>query len=119
MLRRELRPWGIHVAVIEPGTIATPIWDKGSRQADELHREDAARGSGSCTASGSRRWRRCSPGRTSAARRPSKVADAVEHALTAKRPRTRYLVGDARLLIALKWLLPTRLLDRLLYRATS
>ena len=50
---------------------------------------------------------------------PSKVADAVEHALTSKRPRTRYLIGDAHLLIALKWLLPARLLDRLLYRMTS
>src|SRR4029077_6964688 len=35
-LRRELRPWGIHVAVIEPGTIATPIWDKGIASGDEL-----------------------------------------------------------------------------------
>jgi hypothetical protein len=43
----------------------------------------------------------------------------VEKALTASRPRTRYLVGDAYLLMALKTLLPTRVLDRLLYRLTS
>ena len=35
-LRRELRPWGIEVCVIEPGTIATPIWDKGIASGDEL-----------------------------------------------------------------------------------
>ena len=28
-LRLELAPWGIQVAIIEPGTIATPIWTKG------------------------------------------------------------------------------------------
>ena len=30
-LRRELRPWGIHVSVIEPGAVVTPIWEKGAR----------------------------------------------------------------------------------------
>src|SRR3990172_8450526 len=25
-LRQELRPWDIHVAIVEPGSIATPIW---------------------------------------------------------------------------------------------
>src|SRR2546423_986201 len=47
------------------------------------------------------------------------VAEAVEKALTAKRPKTRYLVGDAYLLIGLKRFLPTRWFDRLLYRMTS
>ena len=27
-LRVELAPWGIQVAIVEPGTIATPIWTK-------------------------------------------------------------------------------------------
>src|ERR1700730_7250159 len=35
-LRQELRPWGIWVAVIEPGAIATPIWEKGKQGADQL-----------------------------------------------------------------------------------
>src|SRR4029079_15398478 len=37
-LRGELRPWGIHVATVEPGAIATPIWGKigeSARQAGE------------------------------------------------------------------------------------
>jgi hypothetical protein len=50
---------------------------------------------------------------------PAKVADAVAHALTAKRPKTRYLVGDARVLLGLKTGLRARLFDRLLYRMTS
>ena len=35
-LRIELRPWGINVAVVEPGSIATPIWEKGQGSADQL-----------------------------------------------------------------------------------
>lgn len=27
-LRVELRPWGIHVIIVEPGSIRTPIWEK-------------------------------------------------------------------------------------------
>jgi NAD(P)-dependent dehydrogenase (short-subunit alcohol dehydrogenase family) len=41
-LRRELRPWGIEVSVIEPGTIATPIWDKGVASGDELQQSMSA-----------------------------------------------------------------------------
>jgi NAD(P)-dependent dehydrogenase (short-subunit alcohol dehydrogenase family) len=35
-LRQELRPWKIGVAVIEPGSIDTPIWERGERIADEV-----------------------------------------------------------------------------------
>ena len=33
-LRVELRPWGIKVACIEPGSIATPLWERGFEQFD-------------------------------------------------------------------------------------
>jgi NAD(P)-dependent dehydrogenase (short-subunit alcohol dehydrogenase family) len=35
-LRRELRPWGITVSLLEPGSIATEIWDKASSSHDEM-----------------------------------------------------------------------------------
>jgi NAD(P)-dependent dehydrogenase (short-subunit alcohol dehydrogenase family) len=35
-LRVELRPWGIRVAIVEPGSIATPIWTKGAQRFEEL-----------------------------------------------------------------------------------
>src|SRR3954470_17650850 len=35
-MRRELRPWGIHVALIEPGNVKTRIWEKGRSQVEEL-----------------------------------------------------------------------------------
>src|SRR3954466_13763007 len=118
VLRRELMEWDIDVIAIEPGTIATPIWEKSSGKADEVlaemspeHRELYGKRLEKMSRVLERQHKRGAP--------PSKVADAVESALTSKRPRTRYLIGDAHLLIALKWFLPERLVDRLLYRATS
>ena len=28
VFRQELRPWGISVSLVEPGSIDTPIWDR-------------------------------------------------------------------------------------------
>ena len=51
---------------------------------------------------------------------PEKVAEKIEHALSARRPRTRYLVGaDARGQALAAKLLPDRLLDRIVARATG
>ena len=35
-LRIELRTWGIRVSIVEPGPIATPIWEKSFTAADRL-----------------------------------------------------------------------------------
>jgi len=91
-LRRELRPWGIQVAVIEPGTIATPIWDKGIASGDELQAsmsEQAKQDYGPLIAT----VRTASEQGAKTGLPPDAVAKDVAHALTAKRPRTRYLVG--------------------------
>jgi len=91
-LRRELRPWGIHVAVIEPGTIATPIWDKGIASGDELQQSmppEAQRDYGPLIAT----VRTASEQGARTGLPPDAVAKDVAHALTASKPRTRYLVG--------------------------
>jgi NAD(P)-dependent dehydrogenase (short-subunit alcohol dehydrogenase family) len=91
-LRRELRPWGIRVAVIEPGTIATPIWDKGIASGDELEAtltEQAKRDYGPLIAT----VRIASEQGARTGLPPDAVAKDVAHALAAKRPKTRYLVG--------------------------
>ena len=36
VFRQELRPWGIAVSIVEPGSIDTPIWERGERNADEI-----------------------------------------------------------------------------------
>jgi NAD(P)-dependent dehydrogenase (short-subunit alcohol dehydrogenase family) len=116
-LRRELRPWGMHVALIEPGSVATPIWDKGVDQADALDRDgrpevrerygeviDAVR-------------KESEKNRTEGVP-PQEVADAVAHALTAAKPKTRYLVGrDAKMRGPMAKVLPDRVMDAAIGRA--
>ena len=113
-LRRELSPWGVAVSIVEPGRIATPIWEKSLKVADELL-DALPRRALELYGPAIEEVRR---GALEAARwgaPPEKVARAVEHALTAKRPRTRYPVGlDARLGALLVRLLPDPLLDRIL-----
>lgn len=111
-LRIELRPWGIFVSIVEPGAVSTPIWRKGREASDELLAgapaaadelygrliEAIRRGAGVMERTGVP---------------PDDVAKIVEHALTARRPKTRYLVGrEARVRAALE-LLPDRLRDRI------
>jgi len=116
-LRLELRPWGIEVAVIEPGTVDTRIWEKGLRTADELMQtlpEEAERLYGEQI----RAMRAVTEREAAAAAPATLVAEAVRHALTARRPRTRYVVGrDARLAVRLRRWLPQRLFDRLALRS--
>ena len=62
-LRVELAPWGIHVSIIEPGTIATPIWTKPQPAAEQLpaarRRTRSESGAGR---TGRRRGRACADG---------------------------------------------------------
>lgn len=116
-LRRELKPWGMHVSVIEPGSIATPIWDKGIALSDEIGQnlpEAAVHLYGKTL----KRVRLGTTRMGKAGIPPEKVAEAVHHALCAKRPKTRYLVGrDAQITARLAWLLPDRIMDWLMQRS--
>ncbi len=42
-LRQELRPWGIEVIVIEPGSIDTPIWERAVSGYEEMAARAPAR----------------------------------------------------------------------------
>jgi len=116
-LRQELRPWGIDVVAIEPGSIDTPIWERGQRIADEV----AARAPAEQEALYGDAIERLREAARRTAQRgiaPQKVAATIERALTARRPRTRYLVGlDARGQALISRLLPDRLVDRIAARA--
>ncbi len=115
-LRRELRPWGIEVAVVEPGTIATPIWDKGIVSGDELQAQmsaEAARDYGALIAT----VRSASERGAQTGLPPDAVARDVAHALTASKPRTRYLVGrEAKSRAAIARYLPDRFMDSAIAR---
>ncbi len=113
-LRRELHPWGIEVSTIEPGAIATPIWDKSMKAAKErfdvLPKDALAqyRKTIDCVTNYAARL-------SETAISAEKVADAVHHALTSPKPRTRYLVGlEAKTTALLARFLPDRLLDKLI-----
>jgi NAD(P)-dependent dehydrogenase (short-subunit alcohol dehydrogenase family) len=112
-LRRELEPWAIHVAIVEPGAVRTPIWEKSLVVADALLRQ-FPRQALVLYGSEIERQRKSA---LEAARKgisPEIVARAVAHALTAERPKTRYPVGrDARVASVLVRLLPDRVLDRI------
>lgn len=113
-LRLELQQWSIQVSIIEPGAVATPIWEKSIKAAKDLE----ARDNSPITVGYAELIMRIKESVEKAAERaipPDAVVQAVVHALTSPRPRTRYLVGtDAKIRAwMVKWL-PDRLNDRLL-----
>lgn len=115
-LRQELRLWGMHVSVVEPGAIRTAIWDKGRETSDRLEAELPAEARERYAAhieairKGIEMQDRNAIG-------PEAVAKAVDHALFARTPKTRYLVGkDARAMAAAAWLLPDRPMEALIRR---
>jgi NAD(P)-dependent dehydrogenase (short-subunit alcohol dehydrogenase family) len=117
-LRRELRPHGVDVILIEPGGVKTPIWEKGEALADEMMEDvppEAERLYGGMIAKLREETAKIAQER---GLEPSAVAEAIGTALTANRPRTRYLVGaDAKLRARMAKYLPDRVMDRLIGRA--
>jgi NAD(P)-dependent dehydrogenase (short-subunit alcohol dehydrogenase family) len=114
-LRRELRPQGVDVVVIEPAGVKTPIWRKGHELARDLQAgtpPEAEQLYGPMVEALRAQTVKIERERGIEAR---EVAEAIGRALTAKRPRARYLVGrDAKLRAAAAAVLPDRLMDRLI-----
>jgi NAD(P)-dependent dehydrogenase (short-subunit alcohol dehydrogenase family) len=110
-LRLELYPWGIDVSIIEPGAIATPIWEKSLSTASDIEKEVAAGGK-QLYETAARQVKEKVQEASQRAIPVDAVVQAVLHALTARRPKTRYLVGsDAKIrAIMAKWL-PDRMQD--------
>lgn len=111
-LRRELRPFGVTVSVVQPGTIVTPIWEKvtgwGQEVLDSGHPE-TDRYRDSFLRFLATNEQQAKESKT----RPEDFADVVTRALTDPRPKTRYPVGsDMVAASVLVRLLPDRLLDK-------
>ncbi|MDQ3985653.1 MAG: SDR family oxidoreductase [Actinomycetota bacterium] len=95
-LRGELLPWDLPVSLIEPGSIDTPIWEKGDATLEDLI-DDLPEEGRRRYEDALRRGRRLAMSTGRRGIPPEKVAEVVERALSARRPRLRYLVGlDAR-----------------------
>jgi NAD(P)-dependent dehydrogenase (short-subunit alcohol dehydrogenase family) len=118
-LRIELRPWGIDVVLIEPGSIATPIWEKGLRAAEAMS-SVAPQRLGELYGRATEVMTKVAQREAGRGTAPQRVADVIVEALTARRPRTRYVVGiDARGMSLARRLLPDRWRDELIFRATG
>ena len=117
VLRVELAPWGIAVSIVEPASVKTAIWTKGAAHADAMREEIPAEAQ-DLYAARIERFKEVALARGPGID-PDVVAQAVEHALTATRPKARYLVGRDAHLRAWIERLPTRLRDRLLTKALT
>jgi NAD(P)-dependent dehydrogenase (short-subunit alcohol dehydrogenase family) len=114
-LRVELRTSGVQVALVEPGSVATPIWDKGRAEAKDFEVPDELRQQYGHIPEAIDRMLRSTGERGVP---PEQVAETIERALTARRMRARYVVGrDARAMIAIRRLLPDLVFDRFARRA--
>ena len=117
-LRRELHGQGVDVIVIEPGGVKTPIWSKSNDAADELQQQmppEAERLYGKMIEAVRRATIEIAQEKGI---EPREVAEVIGRALTANRPRARYLVGnDAKQRAVMSKLLPARVMDRLIGRA--
>ena len=110
-LRMELHPWGIRVVVVEPAQTDTDMWRTADAMAEELeagltpeHRTLYAKHVAG--------FKKMIPVSQRIAVPTEKVSAVVEEALTARRPRARYIVGfGPKAQFALMSVLPTRLRD--------
>jgi NAD(P)-dependent dehydrogenase (short-subunit alcohol dehydrogenase family) len=115
-LRQELAPWDINVVVIEPGSIDTPIWEKGAQTIDE----QMAKLTPAAKRLYSKQLRRMDEVLRETASRgiaPEKVASTIHTAIRSEKPKHRYLVGrDAKIAARLKGTLPDRTFTKLISR---
>jgi NAD(P)-dependent dehydrogenase (short-subunit alcohol dehydrogenase family) len=114
-LRVELRSSGVRVALVEPGSVATPIWGKAREEAErtsipselQAYYGQVPAALGKVIEDTARR------GVT-----PELVADTIAGALAARRMRARYVVGrDAWAMLLAKRVLPDLVFDRVARRA--
>jgi NAD(P)-dependent dehydrogenase (short-subunit alcohol dehydrogenase family) len=119
VMRLELQQLGVRVAVIEPGFVGTAMGGKLKRDTEGVI--------GSLPDDGRRRY---GPGLATLAEEisqhaatgssPEVVAKAVLHALTSKRPLTRYPSGaGAKRMLFMRRILPDRQFDRIILRASG
>jgi NAD(P)-dependent dehydrogenase (short-subunit alcohol dehydrogenase family) len=116
-LRTELVSSHIQVTLIEPGSVATPIWEKNRGQVDEFTvpeelREQYGHVPAAMAKTLENTARRGIP--------PERVAQTIERALGARRMRARYVVGrDAHVMVWASRLLPDLVFDRVVRRAVG
>ena len=112
-LRLEMKPLGVQIVLVEPGSFETDIWTRNaifSAGAQDANSPNAAR---TARLLNSREARKPKAN-------PQMVADGIAAILDDPRPRLRYVFGgDAKLGLLLKGVLPSKLLEWLLIRLSG
>jgi NAD(P)-dependent dehydrogenase (short-subunit alcohol dehydrogenase family) len=113
-LRLEMKPLGIQVALVEPGSFETDIWTRnalisaGTRDAES---PNAARVG---------RWRKRMEANTNKKANPQIVADAIADLVENPRPRLRTVLGrDIKMGLWLRRLLPWSVFERIVSKAAG
>ncbi|MES2857440.1 MAG: SDR family NAD(P)-dependent oxidoreductase, partial [Bdellovibrionota bacterium] len=116
-LRRELRVHGVKVIAIEPGTISTPIWEKGLNNSTSI-RSEMKPESLAPYEDGMNRFERQVKRTSQNGISPDEVAQSVRRALTNSNPAVRELVlsNTERFQLLLVRRLPTKWVDKLLQK---
>ena len=109
-LRQELAPWGVRVALVEPAAIASEAPRQLEREAEERLSE-ASNAGRALYEDAFRRLVTQFTGFLRAGSPPAVVAETIHRALTARRPRARYLVGKGSRPQAVMARLPTPIGD--------
>lgn len=113
-LRNELAPFGIDVSIIEPGPISTEFNDIA------MDTIDAAAFTGSAYEPLIKQADRFKKQFEATASGPEVTTRAIVHASLSRRPRVRYVVPRSlSVVLALLALLPTRLVDFIMQRASG
>jgi len=105
-LRRELKLYGIDVVIINPGVVATPIWGKSGRVNADF--------AGTPYAAAVAKVKATMLAMGKAGLPPERIGEAVRTALSAQRPKVRYIVTPTPLQDFFARNLPKRLVDRLM-----
>jgi NAD(P)-dependent dehydrogenase (short-subunit alcohol dehydrogenase family) len=117
--RVELKPWDINVSLIEPAMTDTDMWRTAPEQQDSAE-NGMTRGHRELYRKHLDGMRRTIPRMQRMAKPADGVAATVELALTASRPKARYVVGrNAKAQTTIMALLPQRIRDAALAMATG
>jgi NAD(P)-dependent dehydrogenase (short-subunit alcohol dehydrogenase family) len=105
-MRMELRAFGIHVVLVEPGVIKTEFADRSMSFVDRYRRPDSP------YAAVLARADKIKETSDRQAVGPEVISRAIERAATARSPRARYVAPfRARLMLRAVHMMPTRMLD--------
>lgn len=117
-LRMELATWQLPVIVIEPASIATPIWEKSLAKAKQDIEALSLEAKDRYASIFQKMIDKVNDVGTIGIS-PDTVAATVHHALTARHPKTRYLIGMSRLRYFLATIIPDRWRDRVILSAAG